>query len=77
MKVLIADPISKHGLSILSDSGLDLIIKADSPVDEKLSAVKDVDGIIIRSGTKVDNRKSANLESTVKATYQRFSPNTG
>ena len=26
MKVLIADPISKHGLSILSDSGLELII---------------------------------------------------
>ena len=56
MKVLIADPISKHGLSILSDSGLDLIIKADSSLDEKLSAVKDVDGIIIRSGTKVDNK---------------------
>ena len=55
MKVLIADPISKHGLSILSDSGLDLIIKADSSLDEKLSAAKDVDGIIIRSGTKVDN----------------------
>ena len=56
MKVLIADPISKHGLSILSDSGLDLIIKADSSLDEKLSAAKDVDGIIIRSGTKVDNK---------------------
>ena len=54
MKVLIADPISKHGLSILSDSGLNLIIKADSSLDEKLSFVKDVDGIIIRSGTKVD-----------------------
>ena len=54
MKVLIADPISKHGLSILSDSGLDLIIKADSSLDEKISVVKDVDGIIIRSGTKVD-----------------------
>ena len=54
MKVLIADPISKLGLSILSDSGFDLIIKADSSIDEKLSAVKDVDGIIIRSGTKVD-----------------------
>ena len=54
MKVLIADPISKLGLSILSDSGLDLIIKANSSLDEKLRAVKDVDGIIIRSGTKVD-----------------------
>ena len=40
MKVLIADPISKHGLSILSDSGFDLIIKADSSLDEKLSVVK-------------------------------------
>ena len=56
MKVLIADPISKHGLSILSDSGLDLIIKADSSLDEKLRAVEEVDGIIIRSGTKVDNK---------------------
>ena len=54
MKVLIADPISKLGLSILSDSGFDLIIKADSSFEEKLSAVQDVDGIIIRSGTKVD-----------------------
>ena len=56
MKVLIADPISKHGLSILSDSGLDLTIKAESSLDEKLRAVEDVDGIIIRSGTKVDNK---------------------
>ena len=53
MKVLIADPISKLGLSILTDSGFDLIIKADSSLDEKLSAVQDVDGIIIRSGTTV------------------------
>ena len=63
MKVLIADPISKLGLSILSDSGFDLIIKADSSIDEKLSAVKDVDGIIIRSGTKVDYKMLQNAEN--------------
>ena len=40
MKVLIADPISKHGLSILSDSGLDLIIKAESSLDENLELLK-------------------------------------
>ena len=56
MKVLIADPISDLGLSILSDSGIDLIVKSDSTQEEKLNFVQNVDGIIIRSGTKVDSK---------------------
>ena len=56
MKVLIADPISDSGISILNDAGFELILKPESSQEEKTNAARDVDGIIIRSGTKVDSK---------------------
>ena len=55
MKVLITDPISDTGLSILQDSGFDIVYKAESSQIEKYGAAHDVEGLIIRSGTKVDS----------------------
>ena len=56
MKVLIADPISDSGLSILKNAGFDVVIVAESNQAEKYKAVCDADGLIIRSGTKVDSK---------------------
>jgi len=55
MKVLVTDSISDTGLSILQDSGLDIVYKAESSQIEKYEAAYDVEGLIIRSGTKVDS----------------------
>ena len=55
MKVLITDSISDTGLSILQDSGFDIVYKAESSQIEKYGAAHDVEGLIIRSGTKVDS----------------------
>ncbi len=56
MKVLIADPISKIGISILEDSGLDTIYAPDSSQTKIYKMIKDVDGLIVRSGTVVDSK---------------------
>ena len=56
MKILIADPISDFGISILNDAGFELVLKPESSQEEKTNAARDVDGIIIRSGTKVDSK---------------------
>ena len=56
MKVLIADPISDSGLSILKNAGFDVVIVAESNQAEKYKAICDADGLIIRSGTKVDSK---------------------
>ena len=56
MKVLIADPISDSGISILKNAGFDVVIVAESNQAEKYKAICDADGLIIRSGTKVDSK---------------------
>ena len=56
MKILIADPISDSGISILNDAGFELILKPESSQEEKTNAASDADGIIIRSGTKIDSK---------------------
>jgi D-3-phosphoglycerate dehydrogenase len=56
MKVLIADPISDSGISILKSAGFDVVILAESNQAEKYKAIFDADGLIIRSGTKVDSK---------------------
>ncbi len=53
MKVLISDPIAKEGIDILKKAGLEVIEKPGLPKEELLEAIKEVDGIIIRSATKV------------------------
>ena len=53
MKILISDPITNKGLSILKDSNFDLIELPNASNKEKAEACKDVQGWVIRSGTTV------------------------
>jgi len=53
MKILVSDPITEAGLSILKEAGLDVIYLPEGSEDEKNKAAFDVDGWIIRSGTHV------------------------
>ena len=53
MKILVSDPITEAGLSILKEAGLDVISLPEGSEDEKHKAAVDVDGWIIRSGTHV------------------------
>ncbi len=62
-KILITDPISDSGLSILEDSVIEVIYKPGINDDELISFLPEVHGWIIRSGTKI---LSHHLESTKK-----------
>jgi len=54
MKVLVTDPISERGLSILRKAeGIEVDVKTQLPAQELRNAVKDCYGLIIRSATKV------------------------
>ena len=53
MKILVSDPITEAGLSILKEAGLDVIYLPEGSEDEKHKAAAEVDGWIIRSGTHV------------------------
>ena len=63
MKVLVSDPITDTGISILEDSGFKTLYLPDSDKKEINKAIHDVDGMIIRSGTTVD---ASMLESVKK-----------
>ena len=65
MKILVSDPITEAGLSILKEAGLDVIYLPKGSEDEKHKAAVDVDGWIIRSGTHVNadmNNSAQNLQ---------------
>ena len=53
MKILISDPITNKGLSILKDANFDLIELPNASDKDKAEACKDVQGWVIRSGTSV------------------------
>lgn len=53
LKFLISDSLSKQGLDILEKAGFQCVVKTKLPKDELLKEVRDVDGLIVRSGTKV------------------------
>ena len=64
MKVLITDPISQSGISILEDAGIKTIKLFNGSNSDKIKASSDVSGWIIRSGTTIDAKtikKSKNL----------------
>ncbi len=62
-KILITDPISDSGLSVLEDSVIEVIYKPGINDDELISFLPEVHGWIIRSGTKIS---AHHLESTKK-----------
>ena len=53
MKILVSDNLSKQGVEILQKAGLTVVVKTKMPKDELLREIKDYEGLIIRSGTKV------------------------
>ena len=54
MKILITDPISPEGKEILRREGFEVIEKIGLSKEELKMAIKEVDGIILRSKTKLD-----------------------
>ena len=53
-KVLITDPISDNGVKILEDNGITVLNYVGSNVENLVDVVSDIDGWIIRSGTKIN-----------------------
>lgn len=52
MKILISDGMSKEGIAILQNAGLEILNQKFTP-EELLKAIPDYDGILVRSATKV------------------------
>ncbi len=53
MKILVSDSLSQHGIALLEKAGFTVDVKTKLPKEELLRVVKDYDGLIVRSGTKV------------------------
>ena len=53
IKILITDPLSDKGLDLLRNEGFDVTYRPNPPKDELFILVNDIDGWIIRSGTKI------------------------
>tara|TARA_Y100000590_G_C15709021_1_gene1009670 strand:+ start:492 stop:2072 length:1581 start_codon:yes stop_codon:yes gene_type:complete len=52
-KILITDPLSETGINQLREANLEVIYKPKLSDDELYSVISDIDGWIIRSGTKI------------------------
>ena len=53
IKILITDPLSDQGLELLRNENFDVVYKPNPSLDELSILVSDIDGWLIRSGTKV------------------------
>lgn len=53
MKILVSDSLSKQGLEILEKAGFAVEVKTKLPIEELIKEIKQYDGIIVRSATKV------------------------
>ena len=53
MKVLVSDPLTDAGLSILKDAVIDIIYLPESSNEDLYDVIEDIQGWIIRSGTKI------------------------
>ena len=53
MKILVSDSLSKQGVELLEKAGFTVVVKSKMPKDELFKEIKDADGLIVRSGTKV------------------------
>jgi len=65
MKVLITDKLAPEGIEILKKEGFEVIVKSPDSVQELYELIKDVEGIIIRSQTKLTSdviEKAQNLK---------------
>jgi len=57
MKILITDPLAEAGLKIIEKHDIEIIYLPIALEFEQYNAVNDIDGWIIRSGTKIDKKK--------------------
>lgn len=53
MKILVSDSLSKQGVELLEKAGFTVVMKTKLPKEELFKEIKDADGLIVRSGTKV------------------------
>ena len=60
IKVLITDPISDKGLELLKENNIEIIYEPDLSAEELLKVSVNVDGWIIRSGTKISKENIVN-----------------
>ena len=56
MKILVSDSLSKQGVELLEQAGFTVVVKSKMPKEELFKEIKDADGLIVRSGTKVTAR---------------------
>lgn len=54
MKVLVAEPISDEAVELMKKEGIEVDIRTDLSKKELISAIKDYEGLIVRSQIKVD-----------------------
>lgn len=52
-KILIADPIAQSGIDFLKGKGFEVVVKPQISPEELLAEVRNYDGLIVRSRTKV------------------------
>ena len=62
MKILVSDSLSKQGVELLEQAGFTVVVKSKMPKDELFKEIKDADGLIVRSGTKVTEELIAAAE---------------
>lgn len=53
VKVLVTDPLKEKGVEVLRRAGFDVVVKTEWSPEDLLSLVSDVDGLVVRSRTKV------------------------
>ena len=56
MKVIITDPISESGISFLKEADFSVVQLYNASKEDIIRACEDVDGWIIRSGTKIEKK---------------------
>ena len=54
-KIFISDPIADKGIEILEEAGFDIVYNPNPTEDELHSLSNDIDGWIVRSGTKINS----------------------
>jgi D-3-phosphoglycerate dehydrogenase len=52
-KILISDPIADKGIEVLDEAGFDVIYNPNPTNDELHTLARDIDGWVVRSGTKI------------------------
>src|SRR4026208_1355000 len=62
MKILVSDSLSKQGVELLEQAGFTVVVKSKMPKGELFKEIKDADGLIVRSGTKVTEELIAAAE---------------